>query len=100
MNISFPSVSKKHIRFGLILLIALIAGFLFNYLNQPETPTKKKDPYAGLFNRKSDGLIQEQTLLANKAVPVLKISNEREKTVQLSKLSISSTIENGVARTR
>ena len=64
MNISFPSVSKKHIRFGLILLIALIAGFLFNYLNQPETPTKKKDPYDGLFNRKSDGLIQEQTLLA------------------------------------
>lgn len=100
MNISFPSVSKKHIRFGLILLIALIAGFLFNYLNRPETPTNKKDPYAGLFNRKSEGLIQEQTLLANKAVPVLKISNEREKTVQLSKLSISSTIENGVARTR
>ena len=100
MNISFPSVSKKHIRFGLILLIALIAGFLFNYLNRPETPTKKIDPYAGLFDRKTDGLIQEQTLLANKAVPVLKISNEREKTVQLSKLSISSTIENGVARTR
>ena len=100
MNISFPSVSKKNIRFGLILLIALIAGFLFNYLNRPETPTKKIDPYAGLFDRKSDGLIQEQTLLANKAVPVLKISNEREKTVQLSKLSISSTIENGVARTR
>lgn len=100
MNISFPSVSKKHIRFGLILLIALITGFLFNYLNRPETPTKKKDPYAGLFDRKTDGLIQEQTLLANKAVPVLKISNEREKTVQLSKLSISSTIENGVARTR
>jgi tetratricopeptide (TPR) repeat protein len=100
MNISFPSVSKKHIRFGLILLIALIVGFLFNYLNRPETPTNKKDPYAGLFNRKSEGLIQEQTLLANKAVPVLKISNEREKTVQLSKLSISSTIENGVARTR
>jgi tetratricopeptide (TPR) repeat protein len=100
MNISFPSVSKKHIRFGLILLIALIAGFLFNYLNRPETPTNKKDPYAGLFDRKTDGLIQEQTLLANKAVPVLKISNEREKTVQLSKLSISSTIENGVARTR
>ena len=100
MNISFPSVSKKHIRFGLILLIALIAGFLFNYLNRPETPTKKIDPYAGLFDRKTDGLIQEQTLLANKAVPVLKILNEREKTVQLSKLSISSTIENGVARTR
>ncbi len=100
MNIPFPSASKKHIRFGLILLIAILAGILFNYLNRPETPTKQKDPYAGLFNRKTDGLIQEQTLLANKAVPVLKISNEREKTVQLSKLSISSTIENGVARTR
>ncbi len=100
MNISFPSVSKKHIRFGLILLIALFVGFLFNYLNRPETPTKKKDPYAGLFDRKTDGLIQEKTLLENKAVPVLKISNDQEKTVQLSKLSISSTIENGVARTR
>ncbi|MFM1947289.1 MAG: hypothetical protein RL207_1572 [Bacteroidota bacterium] len=100
MNISFPSVSKKHIRFGLILLIALIVGFVFNYLNQPEYPTKHKDPYAGLLDRQTDGLIQENTLLANKAVPELKISNDREKTVKLSNLSISSTIENGVARTR
>ena len=100
MNVSFPTPSKNHIRFGLILLIAVLSGFLFNYLNRPEYPTKQKDPYAGLLDRKTDGLIQEKTLLANKAVPVLKISNEREKTVQLSKLSISSTIENGVARTR
>lgn len=100
MNISFPSVSKKHIRFGLILLIALIVGLVFNYLNQPEYPTKHKDPYAGLLDRQTDGLIQENTLLANKAVPELKISNDREKTVKLSNLSISSTIENGVARTR
>lgn len=100
MNISFPSVSKKHIRFGLILLIALIVGFVFNYLNQPEYLTKHKDPYAGLLDRQTDGLIQENNLLANKAVPELKISNDREKTVKLSNLSISSTIENGVARTR
>lgn len=81
-------------------MIAVLSGFLFNYLNRPEYPTKQKDPYAGLLDRKADGLIQEKTLLANKAVPVLKISNDREKTVKLSKLSISSTIENGVARTR
>ncbi len=100
MKISFPTPSKNHIRFGLILLIAILSGFLFNYLNSPEYPTKQKDPYAGLLDRKTDGLIQVKTLLANKAVPVLKISNDREKTVKLSKLSISSTIENGVARTR
>lgn len=100
MNISFPSALKKHIRFGLILLIAILAGILFNNLKRPEYPTKQKDPYSGLLNRKTERLITEQTLLVNKAIPVLKISNDREKTVQLSKLSISSTIENGVARTR
>ena len=100
MNISFPRVSKKHIRFALILLLAIFVGFLFIYINRPETRTKQKDPFAILLDRKSDGLIQVNTLLANKAVPVLKLANDREKTVKLSRLFISSTIENGVARTR
>lgn len=100
MHLSFPRVSKKHIRFALILLIAIFVGFLFNYINRSETGTKQKDPYAGLLDRKNAGLIQVKTLLANKAVPVLKLANEREKTVKLSRLFISSTIENGVARTR
>ena len=100
MNISFPRVSKKHIRFALILLLAIFLGFLFIYINRPETRTKQKDPFAILLDRKSDGLIQVNTLLANKAVPVLKLANDREKTVKLSRLFISSTIENGVARTR
>jgi hypothetical protein len=100
MSFSFPGTSKKHLRFGIILLVSLIIGILFNVYTNPPQPRTKTDPYAGLFDRKGPYLIQEKTLLENKAVPVLKISNEREKTVKLSKLSITSTIENGVAKTR
>ncbi|MEI8116797.1 MAG: VIT domain-containing protein [Flavobacteriia bacterium] len=100
MKFSFPTESKKHMRFGLILLSSLIIGLFFTVLN-PNKPSKpKKDPYAGLFTRKGNQEINISTLLQNKAVPVLKLSNDREKTVKLSKLSITSVVENGVAKTR
>jgi hypothetical protein len=87
-------------RFGLILLSSLIIGVFFMVFN-PNKPSKpKKDPYAGLFTRKGNQEINISTLLQNKAVPVLKLSNDREKTVKLSKLSITSVVENGVAKTR
>jgi tetratricopeptide (TPR) repeat protein len=87
-------------RFGLILLSALIIGLCFMLFNPNAAPKVKKDPYAGLNTRKGKQQIDIQTLLQNKAVPVLKLSNDREKTVKLSKLSISSVVENGVAKTR
>jgi Ca-activated chloride channel family protein len=100
MKFSFPTESKKHMRFGLILLSSLIIGVFFMVFN-PNKPSKpKKDPYAGLFTRKGNQEINIATLLQNKAVPLLKLSNEREKTVKLSQLKITSVVENGVAKTR
>jgi tetratricopeptide (TPR) repeat protein len=100
MKFSFPTESKKHTRFGLILLSALIIGLCFMLYNPNAVTKPKKDPYAGLFTRKGKQQINIQTLLQNKAVPVLKLANDREKTVKLSNLSISSVVENGVAKTR
>ncbi|MCX8486840.1 MAG: hypothetical protein ORN53_06655, partial [Crocinitomicaceae bacterium] len=100
MKFSFPTESKKHMRFGLILLRSLIIGLFFMLFNPNKVTKVKKDPYAGLLTRKGNQEIHVQTLLQNKAVPVLKLSNEREKTVKLSRLKITSVVENGVAKTR
>ena len=78
----------------------LLIGICFMLLHDSLPSKPKKDPYAGLFTRKGNQEIQLKSLLQNKAVPVLKLSNEREKTVKLSKLKISSVVENGVAKTR
>ena len=100
MKISFPTPTRKKLRFGLILLMPLFIGFCFMLLHDSLPSKPYKDPYAGLFTRKGNQEIQLKSLLQNKAVPVLKLSNEREKTVKLSKLKISSVVENGVAKTR
>ncbi len=100
MKISFPTPTRKKLRFGLILLMPLFIGICFMLLHDSLPSKPKKDPYAGLFTRKGNQEIQLKSLLQNKAVPVLKLSNEREKTVKLSKLKISSVVENGVAKTR
>jgi tetratricopeptide (TPR) repeat protein len=100
MKFSFPTESKKHMRFGLILLCSLIIGLFFMLFNPNKVTKVKQGPYAGLYTRKGNQEIRIQTLLQNKAVPVLKLSNEREKTVKLSRLKITSVVENGVAKTR
>lgn len=100
MKFSFPTESKKHMPFGLILLSSLIIGLLFMVFNPNKASKPIKDPYAGLFTREGNQEINISTLLQNKAVPVLKLSNDREKTVKLSKLNITSVVENGVAKTR
>ena len=100
MKFYFPTESKKHMRFGLILFSSLIIGLCFMLFNPNAAPKPKKDPYAGLYTRKGEQQINIQTLLQNKAIPELKLSNDREKTVKLSKLNISSVVENGVAKTR
>ncbi|MFM6935588.1 MAG: VIT domain-containing protein [Flavobacteriales bacterium] len=95
----FPFKKNQRI-FILAFILALAIGTWFTVQFSFHKNQRKVDPYAGLRNRKTATLISEKTLLANKSVPVLKISNEKEKTVQISKLAISTTIENGVARTR
>lgn len=100
MKIPFPTTTNKKLRFGLIFLIAIISATCFIVLNDQTPKTIKKDPYAGLLTRKGNQGIQIKTLLQNKAVPQLKLSNDREKTVQLSRLKITSVVENGVAKTR
>ena len=63
MSFSFPGTSKKHLRFGIILLVSLIIGILFNVYTNPPQPRTKADPYAGLFDRKGQYLIQEKTVI-------------------------------------
>ncbi|MFZ9613518.1 MAG: VIT domain-containing protein [Crocinitomicaceae bacterium] len=97
-----PILTSPKIRFRFVLILLGILSFcllLFFLLPSLEHPNKKA-PYADLFDRTGSSLIEEKSLLANKSVPVLKISNERERTIHLSSLNITSTIENGVARTR